>query len=372
MEKNYRKISGIIFYGKKPELIKGSIYIDENNNIYNIKKENVNSNYWIVPKFINMHTHIGDSVLKDPVLGIKNNITYQSNLDYLIKPPMGIKHKILSQKKDIDIIKSITNSLNEMYMNGTNLLIDFREGGMNGIIQVKNALKAVNNKVKALILSRPTKAISEFTTKNELKKLIGESDGFGISGFNDMEENIIYKLKEIAYMKKKIIAIHSGEKNNNDIKKAIDLNPNLLIHMNNASNRDLRLVKDKNIPIVICPRSNMITGVKMPPVKKMLEYDICIGIGTDNIMLNSPNMFEEINLLYKYFKLNENVIYSILAKNSKEMFPMIYPSFSSIIDIGNKANLMILNSKSYNLSGVFNPLSGFIRRARIDDIIQII
>jgi len=41
------------------------------------------------------------------------------------------------------------------------------------------------------------------------------------------------------------------------------------------------------------------TGVGLPDVLKMLDLGIAVGVGTDNVMLNSPNMFEEMQFLAK-------------------------------------------------------------------------
>ncbi len=364
-----RAFSGIIFHGEKPEIIEGTIFVNEKNIIYDIKKRKINSKYWIVPKFINCHTHIGDSIIKDPPFSQYNNYEYEVNLDYLIKPPSGFKQQILKKKKEINLIKYINNSLVEIYNNGCITCVDFREGGVKGINLIKNAKKLDSKKkIDPIILSRPQGLINNYTTSKEIKEILSLSHGFGISGYNDISEELIFSLTKYSKRLGKIIGIHAGEKNRTDIRRSIDLNPNLLIHMTNSNESDLRIVKDKNIPIVVCPRSNILTKVGFPPIKKMIAHEIPITIGTDNIMLNSPNMFEEIHLLYKLFNINENTIYKIITKNSTECLGLN----SSIIKVGNKANFMVLNSESYNLSGVFNPLSGFIRRARVDDIIKII
>jgi len=46
--------------------------------------------------------------------------------------------------------------------------------------------------------------------------------------------------------------------------------------------------------------------------------------------------------------------------------------FTGSIDVGMKADMMVLNSKSLNLKNIKDPLAGFIRRARVDDILGIV
>ena len=40
-------------------------------------------------------------------------------------------------------------------------------------------------------------------------------------------------------------------------------------------------------------------GTGFVPIRKMLEYNFELGIGTDNVMLNSPDMFREMDFLIK-------------------------------------------------------------------------
>jgi cytosine/adenosine deaminase-related metal-dependent hydrolase len=68
-----------------------------------------------------------------------------------------------------------------------------------------------------------------------------------------------------------------------------------------ASESDLTRVKEMNIPIVICPRANSFFGLK-PDYKLLKKVKNDILIGTDNAMINSPVILEEIKYIISVTK----------------------------------------------------------------------
>ena len=102
-----------------------------------------------------------------------------------------------------------------MIKKGITTFIDFREGGLDGVLLLKSALNSIP--IRCIILGR----IDYYNTKNEIKQnlsfpsentkkltqLLKNCDGIGISGTN---ENASSNLK--SYSKtKKIRAIHAAE-----------------------------------------------------------------------------------------------------------------------------------------------------------------
>ena len=88
----------------------------------------------ILPSLVNAHTHIGDSFIKQ----IK--IKLPKNVEKLVAPPEGLKHKLLKTTSDEDIIQGMEKSIDMMIKNGTKYFYDFRENGVLGINQLKTAL----------------------------------------------------------------------------------------------------------------------------------------------------------------------------------------------------------------------------------------
>ena len=79
--------------------------------------------------------------------------------------------------------------------------------------------------------------------------------------------------------------------------------PVIAAHCVNATDDDIRIMKEKNVSVAINPKSNMKLGNGFSPAKKFLDSDINVCLGTDGCgSNNSQNMFQEMNaaaLVYK-------------------------------------------------------------------------
>ena len=77
----------------------------------------------------------------------------------------------------------------------------------------------------------------------------------------------------------------------------LNQNPTL-IHMNNLSVNDRLDIEEYDLPITICPRSNLFLNEKMPDLKFLINRHN-IGLGTDGLSSNhSLNFLDEIRFLY--------------------------------------------------------------------------
>ena len=134
-----------------------------------------------IPSFINSHTHLGDSVAKEAA--------WSSQLDEAVGKN-GIKFKKLEEKK-ADIPKAISNSIQNMILTGTSSFIDFREGGLEGILLLKKAV--VNTPIRGFIYSRPIDGI------NNLDKIITNSDGIGLPNTTIYSDHELIEIKKSRY-----------------------------------------------------------------------------------------------------------------------------------------------------------------------------
>ena len=81
-----------------------------------------------------------------------------------------------------------------------------------------------------------------------------------------------------------------------NIEKLLELNPDFVVHLCHATDQDLEKLKESNISVVVCPRSNDYFGNR-PPLEKMIEIGLDLGFGTDNGMICSVNMLDEIRFI---------------------------------------------------------------------------
>jgi len=246
----------------------------------------------IVPSFVNSHTHIGDSFIKD------KKIELPKNVEDLVAPPNGLKHKLLRTASKEELINGMEKSILDMIEKGTSCFCDFRENGVNGISLLKTALKN-KKKIRPIILSRPLELIYD---KDEINQLLSISQGVGLSSISDWEYSEIEKIAKNAKRKGKIVSLHASEVFREDIDLILDLKPDFLIHMIKATESDLLRLKEENIPVVICPRSNSYYNLKID-LKLMKKIGITLMLGTDNSMLNSPNVLDELKFILKLSKI---------------------------------------------------------------------
>ncbi len=343
-------LKGTIICGDEFEPVDGYITI-EDGIIREIEESNIASDTIIAPCFVNAHTHIGDSVIKDPPY---------LPLPELVQPPYGLKHRVLAQTPYHELVNSMKASIEDMIKTGTCAFADFREGGPDGVKAIRDALGS-NNKVYAQILGRPL---------NKEMDYLDHCDGTGLSSTGDLETGLIEDIASRTKALGKIFAIHAGEKDPSDISSALGLLPDFLIHVTHAGRNHIKAISEANIPVVVCLRSNFLTRSGIPPVKNMLDEGILVAAGTDNIMLNSANMFSEMEFLAKTALYDDRQVFKLCTLNGAKLLGIDEKIGS--IKKGKKARFMILSKKSSNMHGIKDPLSSLVRRARPDDIIGII
>ncbi|CUR52729.1 Amidohydrolase family protein [Nitrosotalea devaniterrae] len=326
----------------------------------------------MMPGLINSHTHIGDSIAKD--IGI------DSNVEEKIHPVSGFKQKILKNSDKSHLTSFIRNSCISMIKKGITSFIDFREGGIEGINLLKNATLGIS--IRPVILGRIEYYQNSSSIKNnisipqshklDLQNLLVHCDGVGISGPNEFSDLALQYFAKT----KNIRAIHSAEtEESNKISKKISgktetqraliAKPNFLVHMTYASQKDLVMATKNKTSIVVCPRANGSLAEGVPDVDLMLDAGCNVAIGTDNVMINSPDMFREMDYLWK-------VSMGIKKKRllPKDILKMATTNASNLL--GGKvgivqndkiADCIFIEKHSIDLEPMHNPHASVVQRA---------
>ncbi|MFX1450370.1 MAG: amidohydrolase family protein [Promethearchaeota archaeon] len=330
-------------------------------------------NTLIVPGFINAHVHIGDSFAKDK--GV--NLT----LSEVVEPPNGLKHRLLrATNKDI-IIQGMRNSFKEMLSSGTTTFVDFREGGPEGILILKEALE--DFLIRAFILGRTP---PDFNTPHEILKM---ANGVGLSSSNIYTNNELEMFAIFCLEASKIISTHVSETEEerkiafdkfkiSDIERSIKLlKAELLVHAIHADNKDIELISKNNIPIVICPRANGYLGAGFPPISAFLKHKISLCLGTDNVMVNSPDLFREMEFLFKLFR-GIGGMNGINTLKSKDILRMVtinpakalrLDHLTGSLEEGKYADFFVLDLNAPNLIPIENIYDSLILRAKSENVI---
>ena len=333
------QLEGTVLWGRDLDAIEGRLHI-ERGLIVDFEQTHVDGADIIMPAFVNGHTHLGDSIAKEAGAGVP--------LKELVAPPDGLKHQLLQAAAPETIIRAIRGSLQVMIDSGTTAAIEFREGGVDGVEQLLAAQAGLPIEVQ--IMGRSSEAA------------LARADGFGASSVRDED---YADVRAAAAAAGKPFGIHAGERDPDDIDGALALDPDFLVHMGHAEPRHLRAVADADIPIVVCPRSNLITGVGMPPVAD-LHAATTVGLGTDNVMMNAPSMLRELEFAAKLTDLDARTLLQMATVHPAE----IGGFDAGVLAVDAAARLVVFDGDSPNLRYSKDIHRTIVQRATAADITQ--
>ena len=316
----------------KQSYVEDSAVIIKNNKIINIisnsdlKKSKYKiidlKNSVLLPGFINAHIHLElywtQSMLKpfssftewlSQIIELKKKF---NNKKIPISVKRSIKESIDSGVTTIGQISSYNGLDYEPIINSGIRTVYFYELTNSTInnLHKKFLRKILNRKTNPLFHPRIfPHSIYSLNTKS-LKKVMNfskkEDVNLGIHLSESIEE-VKYAMRQENILEKNILSKFTRQtKLSNNKSTPLEyldkLNTNkqdiTLVHMNNLTKGDLEILKNRNYPVVICPRSNAYLNQKLPNIKFFSKYEK-VGIGTDGLSSNlSINFLDEINFLY--------------------------------------------------------------------------
>ena len=246
------------------------------------------TNNYILPGFINTHSHIPMSIFRESSDGY---ITQ----DWLEKKIWPIEDKLTDEDiynasllSCIEMIKTGTTTVNDHYFSTSNIINAILKSGMRA--EVTRVMMDVDNN-----LSGRYQELNDLI-KNYLNKYETLSINVGIHGLYTASKDCVIKAIELA--KKYNLNVHMhfcenskeridiennyNEKNiSNIIKTYFNNTHNIFAHCVKLSNEDIKTFKDLNINVSHCPISNLKLGCGIANIPKMLENGINVSLGTD-------------------------------------------------------------------------------------------
>ena len=218
--------------------------------------------------------------------------------------------------------------------------------------------------------------------KKAVRKLLRIADGIAPSGFGEVTDDVARIIVDECNNQDKISSIHVAESESNqlesfdkfdktEIARGVESDFDQLVHLTNPKFDDLDSVSKSNQNVVVCPRANATLNVGVVPLNKMLDMGIKPLIGTDNVMLNSPNMFRELE-----FSLKLMSIYYKNYLNPKQLLQMATTNVccNKINDLVKKSTISVGESAEFIVSNSFsiNPYLNMINRCESKNILYII
>jgi cytosine/adenosine deaminase-related metal-dependent hydrolase len=335
------QFEGTILVGESFEPVSGRVVV-EDGRIGAIEEVETGSTDIVLPAFVNAHTHLGDSVAKEAAAGL--------GLEAAVAPPDSLKHRRLAAADRAELVTAMRRTLRFARRTGTVSCLDFRESGVEGARALREAARPLD--------------VDPFVFGSGDRSVLDVADGFGASGANDgdfTDQRAAARERDVPF------AIHAGEPDATDIHPALDLEPDLLVHMVHAESPHLDRVAEQSVPVAVCPRANTVLGVGRPPVRELLDHTT-VALGTDNVMLNPPSMFREMAYTVREFDVSAREVLGMATTAGAEVAGLD----CGVIAPGRRAALTVLDGDSDNLAGSTDPVRAVVRRATALDVDRVL
>ena len=340
----------------------------------------------IMPGLYNSHTHMGDSCLPDGTTGM--------TLEEGFFRPNGYKYRELSQQTEAEHLEHMVAHLHYMARTGTVGHIDFREQGVYGSRLLRQAAEktGVNSVVLGQFNQRP------FTERQleenrdelsvdaiaELEAVLALADGFSESTMNDLTDPAWQQICERT--QHKLRAIHCLENESyrttslartgrGDLARALQLyQPHLVIHATVANATEIKLLSEHQVNVVLNPRANANLGLPLPPMASLLQSQANLLLGTDNGLLNSPNLLAELDFTYKVAKsqfgnaLQPDPV-DILKMATSNIRAVLGQDVYGYLEVGLPADFVVLNFRHPHLRATRHLLASIVSRTTPDDVL---
>ena len=121
---------------------------------------------------------------------------------------------------------------------------------------------------------------------------------------------------------------------------------------------------------MICPRANAALAEGIPDIELMEKMKCNLAIGTDNIMINSPDLFREMDYLWKVSmgmhkkRINPKKILKMTTVNAGKMLSQKIGSIRE----GFLADCIFLKKQSLDLDPINNPYATVVHRVTENSI----
>jgi cytosine/adenosine deaminase-related metal-dependent hydrolase len=344
----------------------------------------------VMPGLINCHTHIGDAVVKELGYGVPADVN-------LLWQPDGLRHVRMAELSRRERVAGIRRALARALATGTVALADFREGGTEGIAELREAAEGLP--LRCLAFARHTtfplhtdQALlgnSEGLTPAQLDEVhagLDVAEGFSPLWANDTTDVGLDQIREVVRGRGKLLATHAGETNayrelsilrtgHGDVARVVDfLTPDFVVHMTSATDDELDLAAASGVPIVMCARTQAALGYGIPPFVRAAERGAMVGLGTDNAMISSPDLLAELEFMSRSLR---SATGNPAAITARQLLAAVTVDAARILRLdrelgsvspGKSASMLVIDMDSDNLSGSVDPIASVVDRASPTDI----
>jgi cytosine/adenosine deaminase-related metal-dependent hydrolase len=243
----------------------------------------------VIPSPVNGHTHLGDAVaVREPPSG---------PVESLVAPPRSFKFQLLAGTPREAKVAAMRAALGRMAQEGVAATLDFREEGVAGVELLREALRGVP--IEGFVFGRPLRRPVDAA---ELARVLDVADGIGLSSARDESEATRQTIARACRISGKRYGLHASEAVRERPERYLDPTPDLLVHLAEATPDDLAAVRDEDVAVAVCPRSNALFG-RQPDLRSMERLGLRTLLGTDNAMFHPPSVWSELQFAYASSRL---------------------------------------------------------------------
>ncbi len=343
----------------------------------------------VMPGLINTHTHVAMTGFR----GLVDDMDLDEFLDKTFKLDAG--------RTDDSIRESTRLSLREMLLSGTTCFLDLyygedivadvcREYGIRSFLSW-----VVLDEDKTTQKGKPVANAERFIKNFSHTGLITPT--VGLQGVYACSEETCAAAKDLAVKRGALLHMHLAEtrhevyahQQKTGMRPVEWLNDHsffsacgiVAAHGAWLTRREMAILKEHDVSISHCARSNMKLGSGIAPVPEMLNEGICVTIGTDSATTsNNLDMFEEMrtaSLLQKVNKWDAGVMraQTVLDMATRDAAKSLSSEkIVGSIEQGKRADILILDRSSPRLSPLTrsNALNMIVYSAQGCDVSTVI
>lgn len=347
----------------------------------------------VLPGFINAHTHIADAAVKE----VAFNAAPGTNLFF---PPDGLRFTAMAALDRDTRVAAIRSAARHMVTNGVVAFADFTAGGLEGVREFREALDELPLRGLSFGGFAGAPQDSDELEANsgglgprivaQVVETLQAADGFAPVRASDLTDQAMAELRALAESHGKPLATHAAATSEyrdvshrrtgrSDVARIAEhLRPDFMVHLTDATEDELRIAVDHGIKIVMCPRANVSLGAGMPPYGSARSLGATVGLGTDNVMLGSPDVLGELNFLGLMLRAATNSPAVIGARDLLHAATLggaraigVDDSLGSIA-VGKSASLVVVDLRRDSLAYSTDALASIVQRATVADITAVL
>lgn len=281
----------------------------------------------------------------------------------------------------IAIMEYLTSGISaafDMYFLPKSIAKAAKETGFNTVI-----CGAVNN-----FVSSPKELEADYNLFNSYDENVSHQLGFHAEYTTDIE--ILKDIAEISNRLKAPVSAHCSE-TEKEVRECVERHGKTpvelfndlgllnyggsLFHCNFLSDRDIEIIKEKNIYVVTNPGSNCKLASGVAPIARLIDEGVNVAVGTDGPASNNAlDMFREMYLVTALQKLKNKDAASAPAEKILEMACSTGARAmcinSDCLREGKNADIIMLDLKRPNMQPINNIVKNIVYSGSKDNVIM--